>query len=121
MTEPAQTDDLVQRLRTVAAEALAIGGCQECGFYGEDGEAAADEIERLQADNQRLRDDFESAYGRTDDLCDKVIHLELEVVRLQQALRDLLDALDEELRYEVTYIGESIAAARAVLDEGNQQ
>ena len=106
--------DLTQRLREVGAEALSVGGCQECGLYGEDALDAADEIERLQADNDHL------AAGATAWIKQNR-SLSAEVVRLQQALRDVLDVLydpppdDDNDRWFTV-----LAAARAVLN-GDQQ
>lgn len=101
------------------------------------------EVERLQADNQRMAEVYELAArsahaaslfqggaGGRDNPQAVAVHMaewfeeqEAEVVRLQQALRDLLpfaEDVDLLVRNATVSRADAVAAARAVL-EGNQQ
>lgn len=114
------TDDLVQRLRSHADGWL--DGTEGGAMLTE----AADALERLQAEVEWQREVARQAFVRgLQGLRYRIADQAAEVVRLQQALRDLLDAEDDTRQPAPPPNAwlrrlDAFAAARAVL-EGNQQ
>lgn len=111
MTNPKHTDtscsdDLVKRLRN-----LICHGDLSCDTLG-DCDEAADRIEALEAENERLRDDswfdqFEEQEQLRDNAEQRLSVVEAENERLREALRDLLGMWSTR----------TVNAARAALGE----
>lgn len=118
MTNPNHTDtsrsgDLVERLRLCATHGLPAS-------YNDHAEAA-DRIEALEAENERLRDDswfeqFEEQEQLRDNAEQRLSVVEAKIERLSEALRGMVEYAQHNERWQDAH-PEYVHAAHAALGE----
>lgn len=133
----ADTTEVAKELRERALEMHAAAwsrpdGGQECTIGASLCDAAADEIERLTAENERMRADLDQG---AKDYCDLMEHRgrqHVQIAKLEAALRPFVKYVHDDLRrgsatYELVAVdrhgggligAEDLRRARAALPEG---